>query len=469
MTNTRAILLVIGNASISIVDFIMAAVPTSRSTEHYYGLGSAVFHTFSIMIGFALYFQAYRSVKRTVENLNIETNFRKPTEVLENFNAVGESKVEENADTLNYPQLLPSNDIFRSCKDQSAGHNEDKLISEGPDSVRYGPGKGLCSANVSNDYRGKNIDSSISNTGSGLEKDPCVEASNNRPEKDLSLKRTNNVPSMDPCGTALAVTENDEDMLVDDKSSGPSADPCGTAKTDLNNELRIDVDLDGTVYNSNEKGEKVLFQGITNEFQCHKPANDVTFEIAKPLEKSLEAMKQEPRNISSKGDISSKQELRNISSEDNISSKQEPRNKSLKEKPRNILRHTHNALQNKKDIEMVHEEQHISGAKFVSGHERGATVDQIPKNIRRRPDQEFAKAVLLINVGILVCYVPGLLLYYVWLLLGVPMTDSVFTYGAIWTNLLNYLNSTLNAIIFISCSSELRLYTKSVFTRIIME
>ena len=454
MTNTRAVLLVIGNASLSIVSFIMEIVPISIGTKNYYTLGSAVFHTFSIMTGYALYFRAYRSVKRTVENLHIETNIRKPTELLENFNAVGESKDGENTDTRNYPHPPPGNGIFRSCKDQSARHNENKLSCEGPDSVRYGPGKDLCPADVSNDGRRKDIDRSMSNTGSCLDKDPCVEASNNRPEKDPSSERTNNVPSMDPCGKALAVTENDLDMLVNDGSYGPSADTCGTAQTDVNNDLRIDIDLDRTIVSINEKRDKVLFQGITNEFDCHNPTNDATFEITKPLEKSLEAVKQEPRNISSKG---------------NISSKQEPRNISLKEKPRNILRHTSNTLQNKKDIEMVKEEQHISKAKNVSGTDRGATVDETPKNIRRRPDQEFAKAVLLINVGILVCYVPGLLLYYITLLLGIPMTDSVLIYGQTWTTLLNHLNSTLNAIIFIGCSSELRLYTKSVFTRIIME
>eukprot|EP00112_Aurelia_sp_Birch-Aquarium-sp1_P017091 Seg3936.3 transcript_id=Seg3936.3/GoldUCD/mRNA.D3Y31 product="Paternally-expressed gene 3 protein" protein_id=Seg3936.3/GoldUCD/D3Y31 len=536
MTNTRAVLLVVGNASYCVVNFIMYTAPLSASTKYYYRLVSTVFDMLGIVIGCSLYFRSYRSIKRTVEDLHIETNIGKDTEPAENVNAIEEGRGEKNENTGNYPHPRSSHGIVGSCKDQSARENEQELSFESPDTVRNGPGNVTCT-DVSNNGRGKVIGMSNSTTGSGLSNDTCAEASNNFPEKDPPSKRTNNAPNKDPCTKAVAVAENDMDMLVDDGGNGPSADPCGTAQTNVNNELRIDVDPEKNFDNSNEERGKVLFQGIINENQCHDSTKDVTFEITKPLEKRFEARrqqpcnrsskeeprnisskqeprnisskqeprnisskeeprnipsKQEPRNISSKQEphnisskqeprqeprnISSKQEPRNISSKEepcnksskqepcNISSKEEPHNISSKQEPRNILRCTLNALQNNRDLELANEEQYINETNHVSKHSRGATVDEARRNVRRRPDQEFAKAVLLINIAIVVCYVPYLLLYYFRLLL--PMTDSIYVHGLMWCTLLNYLTSTLNAIIFISCSSELRLYTKSFFTRI---
>eukprot|EP00112_Aurelia_sp_Birch-Aquarium-sp1_P026406 Seg935.5 transcript_id=Seg935.5/GoldUCD/mRNA.D3Y31 product="Paternally-expressed gene 3 protein" protein_id=Seg935.5/GoldUCD/D3Y31 len=626
MTNTRAVLLVVGNASFCVVNFIMFTAPLSASTKYYYILVSRVVDMLGVVIGSSLYFRSYRSIKRTVENLDIETNIGKETEPAENLNAIEEGRGEKNENTGNYPHLRSSDGIVGSCKDRSARENEQELSFESPDTVRNGPGNVTC-ADVSNNGRGKVIGMSNSTTGSGLSNDTCAEASNNFPEKDPPSKRTNNAPNKDPCTKAVAVAENDMDMLVDDGGNGLSADPCGTAQANVNNELRIDVDPEKNFDNSNEERDKVLFQGTINENQCHNSTKDVTFEITKPLEKRFEARrqepcnissieeprnisskqephnissieeprnisskqeprnlswkqepcdisskeeplsisskeeprnisskqeprnlsskqepcdisskeeplsisskeeprnisskqeprnissKQEPRNISSKEEprnisskqeplnisskeeprnisskqephnISSKQEPRNISSKQephnisskqeprqeprNISSKQEPRNISSKQEPRNILRCTLNALQNNRDLELAKEEQYINETNHVSKHSRGATVDEARRNVRRRADQEFAKAVLLINIAIVVCYVPGLLLYYFWLLL--PMTDSIYVHGLMWCTLLNYLTSTLNAIIFISCSSELRLYTKSFFTRI---
>lgn len=77
---------------------------------------------------------------------------------------------------------------------------------------------------------------------------------------------------------------------------------------------------------------------------------------------------------------------------------------------------------------------------------------------RRRPDTEFSRAALLILVSITVCYIPRLATFLYRTATGI---DEL--YEEAWARLFILLNSTLNALIFISCNRELRNYAKLFF------
>ena len=86
------------------------------------------------------------------------------------------------------------------------------------------------------------------------------------------------------------------------------------------------------------------------------------------------------------------------------------------------------------------------------------------QNMRRRPYREFAKAVFLIIIALIICYIPGLALFFNGD--AEDLKRGLSSYREYWVDIMVLLNSSLNAVIFITCNTELRMYTKSALTRI---
>eukprot|EP00112_Aurelia_sp_Birch-Aquarium-sp1_P003913 Seg1443.1 transcript_id=Seg1443.1/GoldUCD/mRNA.D3Y31 product="hypothetical protein" protein_id=Seg1443.1/GoldUCD/D3Y31 len=96
---------------------------------------------------------------------------------------------------------------------------------------------------------------------------------------------------------------------------------------------------------------------------------------------------------------------------------------------------------------------------------RSNTTTTAQQNMRRRTYREFAKAVFLIVIALFICYIPALALHF-----NGDAEDVKYglsSYREYWVDLMVQLNSSLNAVIFITCNTELRMYAKSVLTRII--
>ena len=81
------------------------------------------------------------------------------------------------------------------------------------------------------------------------------------------------------------------------------------------------------------------------------------------------------------------------------------------------------------------------------------------KTNHRRADVEFSRAALLILVAITVCYIPRLATFLYRTVTGI----SYELYEDAWARFFMLLNSTLNALILISCNRELRNYAKLFF------
>ena len=92
------------------------------------------------------------------------------------------------------------------------------------------------------------------------------------------------------------------------------------------------------------------------------------------------------------------------------------------------------------------------------------------RNRRRSPDQEFAKGMMYITLSLLLCVVPNLSCSAIIRILKINGDKETFdsakeyiTHLQRWSYLALLLNPTLNAIILIICSGELKAYTKQFF------
>ena len=92
------------------------------------------------------------------------------------------------------------------------------------------------------------------------------------------------------------------------------------------------------------------------------------------------------------------------------------------------------------------------------------------RNRRRSPDQEFAKGMMYITLSLLLCVVPNLSCTVFIRILKMNGDRETFervkqhvVHLQRWSYLALLLNPTLNAIILIICSGELRAYTKQFF------
>eukprot|EP00112_Aurelia_sp_Birch-Aquarium-sp1_P024737 Seg796.10 transcript_id=Seg796.10/GoldUCD/mRNA.D3Y31 product="Beta-2 adrenergic receptor" protein_id=Seg796.10/GoldUCD/D3Y31 len=96
--------------------------------------------------------------------------------------------------------------------------------------------------------------------------------------------------------------------------------------------------------------------------------------------------------------------------------------------------------------------------------------DANTRNRRRSPDQEFAKGMMYITLSLLLCVVPNLCCTVTIRILKMNGDKETFERAKTfvfhlqrWSYLALLLNPTLNAIILIICSGELRAYTKQFF------
>ena len=401
MTNKRAVLLVSANVLLGLVSAVVFLGPFSRSFKDKFTFGRALFHTFGVKSVCLLYIFAYRSLKRTVDNLHIESNIGNDTKPVENANTVETNQAVDNTrknDSVgNYPCRSKCSDVSDSCDVQSGSGQTNQPDYEGADTSNIHHAKHPCGNKRRNS----------SENGS------CADTANNVLLNDLRKERSNSsVPGMDPFGTA--VTETNLDMLVDNLRNGPSTDPCGTARMEVNNELRICIN-DVITDKNYKECDNILPQGIVHKLKCHIPFKDQTIQT-KPAE-------------------------------NRSGSKKSSESRSAEEHQ--------GTMRNKQGLEIINKPVK---RKDVCGS--GANNQTAPKTDRKRPDHEFAKAVLLINIAVLLCYVPGVVVYFA---LYPDLRSMTHIHAQTWCFLLNSLNSTLNAVIFISCSSELRLYTKSFF------
>ena len=401
MTNKRAALLVSANILLGLVSALVFLGPFSRSFKDKFTFGRALFHMFGLKSICLLYILAYRSLKRTVDNLHKESNIRNDTKSVENANTVETNQAVDttgkNDSIGNYPCGSKCSDVSDSCNVQFGHGNTYQPDYEGADSSN------IHHAKHPHGYKRSN----------GQENGSCGDTANHVPLNDLRKKRSNSsVPGMDPIGTARI--EKNLDMLVDNLRNAPSTDPCSTARAEVNNELRICIN--DMITDNDKENDNILSQGIVHEPKCRIPLKDPTIQITKAVENSFGSKKSfESRSA---------------------------------EQPQDTMG-------NKQGLEIINKPVK---RKDVSG--RGANNKAVPKTDRKRPDHEFAKAVFLINVAVLFCYVPGMIVYFA---LYPDSRSLTHIHAQTWCFLLNNLNSTLNAVIFISCSSELRLYVKSYF------
>ena len=92
------------------------------------------------------------------------------------------------------------------------------------------------------------------------------------------------------------------------------------------------------------------------------------------------------------------------------------------------------------------------------------------RRYRRSPDQEFAKGVVFIVISLLICSLPNLCVAMANNIIGFSREtksakrDQIFNHLFEWTYFTVVLNCSLNAIIFISCSGQLRQYTRRIFS-----
>eukprot|EP00112_Aurelia_sp_Birch-Aquarium-sp1_P026408 Seg935.7 transcript_id=Seg935.7/GoldUCD/mRNA.D3Y31 product="hypothetical protein" protein_id=Seg935.7/GoldUCD/D3Y31 len=406
MTNKRAVLLLSANVLIGLVSSIVFLGPFSLNFKDTFTFGSAVFHTFGVKGICLLYIFAYRSLKRTVDNLHIESNIGHETKPVENANTVETNPAVNNTgknDRMgNYPCAPKCSDVAGSSNIQSGSK------------IKYQPD--CKDAGTSNIHQGKHPSGNTSSNGP--DNGSCADTANNVPLNDLCTRRSNSVPGMDPCGKALTIAENNLDMLVVDLTNGPSMDACGTARIDVASELEIRI-KDEIIDNNAKESDKSLPQELLNEPKSQIPSKDPKIQNTKPLENRFGTTKS-PES-------------------------------------RSVEKH-HYTMRNKQGLEIVSEPH--NNVK----NSRGADNKATPNSNRRRPDHEFAKAVLLINVAMLLCYLPGVIVHFT---LYPDIWGMTHLYAQTWCFLLNYLYSTLNAVIFIACSSEQRLYVKSFFSRMI--
>lgn len=89
---------------------------------------------------------------------------------------------------------------------------------------------------------------------------------------------------------------------------------------------------------------------------------------------------------------------------------------------------------------------------------------------RRSPDQEFAKSVVFIVISLLICSLPNLCVAMANNIIGFSREtksahrDKIFSHLFEWTYFTVVMNGSLNVIILISCSRQLRQYTRRTFS-----
>lgn len=423
MTNLRAILLIAASALLGVVTSAMHYGPVSEGTRHYFSLGLNVFHTIGLLLGLVLYLWAYRSLRRKVDNLHIESNMGKETSPVENNTEIEKNRAVHNDAAGNCACGSQTNVFALPCKVRvrSASELKYKLGSECLDTSSNGPVNRLW-VNSLKEGQGNNVDANTSNFG--LEMDSCAKLSKKFATKCYVATKSHSIPNSYPCSKASDIAGEDGDMLVDFARTGPIVDPCGTAPNCASKRLCTSISP-GSI--DKEDSDRALPCGMLNAFCRHNASKGTTCEISKSLE-----MRSETKS-------------------------------SPEEEIHDTFPQTHNFIHSRQGLGLANEQRYTKVGNDLPKQGRDARVGETTQNIRRRPDQEFAKAVLLINVAIVFCYFPGLILYYLGLLPGIQ--NEKYVYAQRWGLLLSYMNSTLNAVIFISCSSELRFYTKSLFVR----
>ena len=86
------------------------------------------------------------------------------------------------------------------------------------------------------------------------------------------------------------------------------------------------------------------------------------------------------------------------------------------------------------------------------------SLDEVPKRMRSKTEQEFRKATLLILFALSICYCPRFIhRFYVY------ATQDKYAVYYLLTGISLLLNSSLNAIVLIACSKEIQRYIKEIF------
>ena len=425
MTKLRAILMIAASALVGVVTSVIHYGPLSKGVQHYFSLGLTLFHTIGIMLGLVLYFWAYRSLKRKVDNLHVESNIGKEAGPVENTNAVDKNRAGHNNISGGRSCGSPTNEAVHPCKVRirSASELQYEIRSECPDTSSNDPVDGSW-VNSLNDRQGNKLNTNTLNTC--LEMDHCAKSSKDCPTKIYEATKSQSIPASNLCNKAADIALEDSDILVDSAREDPVVDPFVIAPNCSSKKFSTSISHKG-IDDDNENCNRASSGGMLNALYCHDHLKAITSKISKPLEMRL-------KTKSSTG-----------------------------EEIRDTFPYTQNIAHGRVGLECANEQQCTRMANDLPKQGRDVRVGETLNNFRRRPDQEFAKAVLLINVAIVFCFFPSLILYYFGLLPGIENEKYVYARG--WGVLLSYMNSTLNAVIFISCSSELRFYAKSLFIR----
>ena len=417
MTNLRATLLIAASALVGVVTSIMRYGPLSKSVQHYFFVGLTLFHTIGVMLGLVLYFWAFRSLKTKVDNLHVASKIGKEAGPVENINAVDENRAGHNNITGGCSCGSPINKAVHPWNVRIRSASELKYGSECPDTSSNDPVDGPW-VNSLNDGLGNKFNGNTLNTC--LEMDHCKNPPKECLTKIYGATRSHSIPASYLCNKASDIPW--EDIASNDQI----VDPCGIARNCFSKTFSTSISHKG-IDGDKEKSNRASSFGRLNALHCHDHLKATTSEISKSLEMRLETKS------------------------------------STEEETRNTSPHTHEKINDRQGLKCANEQQCIRDADDLQQQGRDARVAKTLSKFRRRPDQEFAKAVLLINVAIVFCYFPGLILYYFGLLPGIRYEK--YAYAQEWGLLLSYMNSTLNAVIFIGCSSELRFYAKSLFVR----
>ena len=482
MTKKRANLLLAGNGLISGANFIVRVCPVSSSFYAKFMFAMQSFNLAIIFIGCVLYIWIFCSMKRTVDRLNISdgTGVRqKATELERRPNkTIPTSKHDGSKGEV-------------PCKDHHPGSNIESMRNRERSNITEDGN------NVGSKNQGKSADCSIQMVSTGSSSDPC--GMNLR--EDISsepLTMHDNKPTRTMEYSNVTNRSSNNENKNEDKSSeysiqtvrmGSSSDPCRMHLHKHNSNTTNYCSMND---NTQEGTTNVYTIQIISMVSSPDPwgmtlpedkskGNNVRQWQARANENvHNHAVKRAPRAPVNKPEWV--QENRQASTCVN-SSRNETRkhatltSNQLEKDSENRQTNTYAKLPNIGKIKQANplmnepRQDRIPSQKPIQNQDgkqkppSNTVTTTTQQNMRRRPYREFARAVFLIIIALIICYIPGLAVYFNGD--AEDLKRGLSSYREYWVDVMVLLNSSLNAVIFITCNTELRMYTKSVLTRIL--